>query len=154
MVKYLPISSDIRKLFLLYDFAPDPIWISLYIRKILIFFFYQCAVLSPFSLFPPLFFPFLFQIFPTRSYFPFPFPLTPFSPPFSQPSHIAGPPLFLDVNVGVWEYAEEGPGFNLVLTFKQFVTLGISDAGTVYLFTIRGIFFNYTQLQDNFFPIF
>ncbi len=35
MVKYLRISSYIRKPFLIYDFAPDPIWISLYMRKIL-----------------------------------------------------------------------------------------------------------------------
>jgi len=32
--KYLCISSYIRKPFLIYDFAPDPIWISIYIRKI------------------------------------------------------------------------------------------------------------------------
>ncbi len=35
MVKYLCISSYIRKPFLIYDFAPDPIWISIYMRKIL-----------------------------------------------------------------------------------------------------------------------
>jgi hypothetical protein len=35
MVKYLRISSYIRKPFLLYDFAPVPIQISLYMRKIL-----------------------------------------------------------------------------------------------------------------------
>ncbi len=36
MVKYLRISSHIRKPFRIYDFAPDPIlWISLYMRKIL-----------------------------------------------------------------------------------------------------------------------
>jgi hypothetical protein len=35
MVKYLRISSYIRKPFHLYDFAPDPIWISSFIRKIL-----------------------------------------------------------------------------------------------------------------------
>ncbi len=34
MVKYLRISSYIRKPFLIYDFAPDPIWTSLYMRKI------------------------------------------------------------------------------------------------------------------------
>ncbi len=34
VVKYLRISSYIRNLFLIYDFAPDPIWISLYMRKI------------------------------------------------------------------------------------------------------------------------
>ncbi len=33
--KYLCISSDIRKPFLIYYFAPDPIWISKYMRKIL-----------------------------------------------------------------------------------------------------------------------
>jgi hypothetical protein len=36
IVKYLRISSYIRKLFLIYDFAPDPIWISLYMREIVI----------------------------------------------------------------------------------------------------------------------
>ncbi len=34
MVKNLRISSYIRKPFLIYDFATDPIWISLYMRKI------------------------------------------------------------------------------------------------------------------------
>ncbi len=34
MTKYLPISSYIRKPFLIYNFAIDPIWISLYMRKI------------------------------------------------------------------------------------------------------------------------
>ncbi len=44
MVKYLRISSYcIRKPFLIYDFAPDPIWISLYTRKIC-FIFYQCIL--------------------------------------------------------------------------------------------------------------
>ncbi len=33
MVKYLRISSHIRKPFLIYDFATDPIEISLYMRK-------------------------------------------------------------------------------------------------------------------------
>ncbi len=33
MVKYLHISSYIRKSFLIYDFATDPIWIFLYVRK-------------------------------------------------------------------------------------------------------------------------
>ncbi len=42
MVKYLPISSYSRKPFLIYDFAPDQLWISLYLRKIL-FSFYQCG---------------------------------------------------------------------------------------------------------------
>jgi hypothetical protein len=32
--KYLPISSYIRKHFLIYDFATAPLWISLYMRKI------------------------------------------------------------------------------------------------------------------------
>ncbi len=35
MVMNLCISSCIRKLFLIYDFAPDPIRISLYMMKIL-----------------------------------------------------------------------------------------------------------------------
>jgi len=34
MVKYLRFSSLIRKLFLIYDFALDPCWISFYMRKI------------------------------------------------------------------------------------------------------------------------
>ncbi len=33
IVKYLRISSYIRKPFLIYDFAPDPIWISLYMGE-------------------------------------------------------------------------------------------------------------------------
>jgi hypothetical protein len=37
-VKYLRISSYIRKPFLICDFAPDPIWISLHMRKILFYF--------------------------------------------------------------------------------------------------------------------
>ncbi len=41
MVKYLRISSYIRKPLLIYDFATDPIWISLYVRR---FFFYQCVL--------------------------------------------------------------------------------------------------------------
>jgi hypothetical protein len=41
MGKNLRISSYIRRPFLINDFAPDPIWISLYMRKIL-FNFYQC----------------------------------------------------------------------------------------------------------------
>ncbi len=35
MIKYLRISSYVRKPFLIYDFATAPIWISLYLRKIL-----------------------------------------------------------------------------------------------------------------------
>ena len=35
MGKNLRISSNIRKPLITYDFAPDPIWISLYIRKVL-----------------------------------------------------------------------------------------------------------------------
>ncbi len=35
MTKYLRISSYIRKPFLIYDFATAPIWITLYMRKIL-----------------------------------------------------------------------------------------------------------------------
>ncbi len=45
--KYLCICSYIRKPFLIYDFAPEPIWISLYIRKILFSFLsvqYLCYV--------------------------------------------------------------------------------------------------------------
>ncbi len=38
MGKYLCISSYIRKPFLIYDFATAPLWISLYIRKILFYF--------------------------------------------------------------------------------------------------------------------
>ncbi len=34
MVKYLRISSYVRKPFLIYDFATDPIWISLYAKEI------------------------------------------------------------------------------------------------------------------------
>ncbi len=34
MVKYLRISSHNRKPFIIYDFESDPIWISLYMRKI------------------------------------------------------------------------------------------------------------------------
>ncbi len=34
IVKYLRISSYIRRPFLIYDFATDPIWISLYKKKI------------------------------------------------------------------------------------------------------------------------
>ncbi len=41
MVKYWRIFSNIRKPFLIYDFATDPIWIVVYVRKIS-FFFYQC----------------------------------------------------------------------------------------------------------------
>ncbi len=38
MGKYLCISSYIRKPFLIYDFATAPLWISLYMRKILLSF--------------------------------------------------------------------------------------------------------------------
>ncbi len=39
MTKYLPIfSSYITKPFLIYDFAPNPVWISLHMRKILFYF--------------------------------------------------------------------------------------------------------------------
>ncbi len=34
MTKYLRISSYIRKPFLIYDFATDPVWISIYMMKI------------------------------------------------------------------------------------------------------------------------
>ncbi len=42
IVKYFRISSYIRKPFLIYDFAHDPIWISLYMRKILFSFLSVC----------------------------------------------------------------------------------------------------------------
>jgi hypothetical protein len=38
MGKYFRISSYIRKPFLIYDFASAPLWISLYMRKILFYF--------------------------------------------------------------------------------------------------------------------
>jgi hypothetical protein len=38
MVEYLHISSYIRKLFLIYDIATNPIWISWYTRKMLFYF--------------------------------------------------------------------------------------------------------------------
>ncbi len=38
MTKYLRISSCNRKPFLIYDFATDPIWISLFMRKMLVSF--------------------------------------------------------------------------------------------------------------------
>ncbi len=43
MGKYFRISSNIRKPFLICDFATAPLWISLYMRKIL-FYFYQCTI--------------------------------------------------------------------------------------------------------------
>jgi hypothetical protein len=43
MVKYFHISSYIRKPFLKYDFATDPITSSLYMKKIS-FLFHQCLV--------------------------------------------------------------------------------------------------------------
>ncbi len=45
MTKYLCISPYFRKPFLIYDFAPDPLWIFLYIRKIFSS-FYHCIVYS------------------------------------------------------------------------------------------------------------
>ncbi len=48
MVKYFRISSYIMKPFLIYDFLTNPIWISLYIRKIS-FIFYQWIHLSQVS---------------------------------------------------------------------------------------------------------
>ncbi len=42
MGKYLRISSNIRRPYLIYDFATAPLWISLYMRKD--FLFYQCGV--------------------------------------------------------------------------------------------------------------
>ncbi len=50
MVKYLRISSYIRKPFLINDLATDPIWISLYVRKILFSFlsvYMHCQNLRP-----------------------------------------------------------------------------------------------------------
>ncbi len=38
MVKYLRISSYIKKPFLVYDFVPDNIWISLYEENFILFF--------------------------------------------------------------------------------------------------------------------
>ncbi len=46
LVKYLRISSYIRKPFLIYDFATDPIWISLYMRKISFSFLSVCSLVS------------------------------------------------------------------------------------------------------------
>ncbi len=46
MGKNLSISSYIRKPFLIYDFAPDPIWISLYIWGKFCFLFYQWTVVQ------------------------------------------------------------------------------------------------------------
>ncbi len=37
------ISSYIRKTFFIYDYAPDPILISLYMRKILFYFLSVCS---------------------------------------------------------------------------------------------------------------
>ncbi len=48
--KYFRISSYIRKPFLIYDFATAPLWISLYMRKIL-FSFYQCIFLGSVRIF-------------------------------------------------------------------------------------------------------
>ncbi len=48
MVKYLSISSYIRKPFLIYDFAPDPIWTSFYMRKILFSFLSGYPLSKPF----------------------------------------------------------------------------------------------------------
>ncbi len=39
MEKNLRISSYIKKLFLIYDFAPDPIWISFLYEESFLFFF-------------------------------------------------------------------------------------------------------------------
>ncbi len=44
MGKYLRISSYIRKPFLIYDFATDPLWISLYMRKIWFSFLSVCKI--------------------------------------------------------------------------------------------------------------
>ncbi len=46
MTKYLCISSYIRKPFLIYDFAPDPIWISLNIRNSFFYFFFSVGIIS------------------------------------------------------------------------------------------------------------
>ncbi len=48
MVKYLRISSYIRRPFLINEFATDPIWISLYMRKISFSFFISAfAIVAP-----------------------------------------------------------------------------------------------------------
>ncbi len=44
MGKYLRISSYIRKPFLIYDFAPDPILISIYVRKFCFLFLSVCQL--------------------------------------------------------------------------------------------------------------
>jgi hypothetical protein len=51
MGKYLRISSYIRKPFLIYDFATAPLWISLYMRKLLSSFLLVCAHISIFCYF-------------------------------------------------------------------------------------------------------
>ncbi len=52
MTKYLRTSSYIKKTFLIYDFAPDPFWISLYcIWGHFFFLFYQCCVVVHAKLF-------------------------------------------------------------------------------------------------------
>ena len=43
MVKYLRISSYIRRPFLIYDFATSPIWIFLYMRKFFYYFLSVCT---------------------------------------------------------------------------------------------------------------
>ncbi len=49
MGKYMRISSYIRKLFLIYDFAIAPLWISLYIWGKFHFIFYQCTMCRIYS---------------------------------------------------------------------------------------------------------
>ncbi len=46
MTKYLRTSSYIRKPFLIYDFAPDPFWISLYCMWGKIFFYFLSVLRS------------------------------------------------------------------------------------------------------------
>ncbi len=49
IVENLRISSYIGKRFLIYDFAPNPIWIFLIYEENLVFFFYQCIVVDIFT---------------------------------------------------------------------------------------------------------
>ncbi len=49
MVKYLRISSYIRKPFLIYDFVPDPFWIPLNIYEENFLFFFSSAVMCSLS---------------------------------------------------------------------------------------------------------
>ncbi len=132
MVKYFPI-------FLIYQEALPHIWLCtrshlnflIYEENFILFFISVISFLL--SHFSPSFFSISFPNLPHPHPLLSPLPPHSFLTPLSHTLPYSCSPLFLDVNVGVWEYAEEGPGFNLFLTFKQFVTLRISDAGTVYL---------------------